>query len=279
MPTVLAYTWAVVEEYGWASTAVTARGGRLSTSDRVRMAMRAGRSDEDREAQAEMLGRIRPHLESGRQMAPQIIAVLLSRLSDTVGYEADLAALLRDADTLPGPRLGLAVSAISVFARLAERDLAAETEAARGHGRPARIRRVGKVGQKVTLTGEVITMLKIDGFTRDSAPRMLLVLDCGTAVAKMATTAGWVATIQRGDTVTVEATVKAHQSYLGLPQTRLARPKLVDGPVRAGATPAAASAEEAPTPAWETVRQLPPQSRFQEVPLAAASPRPWHPNS
>ena len=271
--TVLAYAWAVVEEYGWASKGVTARGLRMSTSDRVRLAMSIGLLEQDDEARTAITDRIGPHLERGRRMAPQITAALLAQLGDATGYEAELAALLQAA-TVRDSKLGLAVSAVSVYHRLAERGLAAEQETARRHNQAARIRRVGKVGQKTTLTGQVVTTIKIDGFTRDSGPQMMLVLDCGTSVAKIVTTAGWAYTVHAGDTLTVEATVKARHSYLGLPQTRLARPKLIDGPDPAAPTAAAPSPNEAPTSAWETVRPLPPQARFQEAPLAVASPNP-----
>ncbi len=271
VPTVLAYAWAVVEEYGWAPRAVAARA-RMSTSDRVALAMGTDRADQCPGAQAEISERIGPHLDLGRQMAPQITAILLTRLSDSAGYEADLAALLRAGKMAPGPQLGLAVSAIAVYKRLAERRLAAEQAAVRGHGQTTRIRRFGKVGQKVTLTGEVVTSLKVDGFTRNSVPQVMLVLDCGTAVAKLVTTAGWAYTVHVGDSLTVEATVKAHHSYLGLPQTRLTRPKVLDGPVPAKPTTEVPSANQAPNPVWETVRPLPPQARFQQAPLETASP-------
>jgi len=270
--TVLAYAWAVIEEYGWAPKTVAARG-RMSTSDRVALAMGTSLPEQCLEARAEISERIGPHLDRGRQMAPQITAILLTRLSDSAGYEADLAALLRTGKTVPGPQLGLAVSAIAVYKRLAERRLAAEQAAVRGHGQTTRIRRFGKVGQKVTLTGEVVTALKVDGFTRNSDPQIMLVLDCGAAVAKMVTTAGWAHGVHVGDTLTVEATVKAHHSYLGLPQTRLARPKVLNGPVPAKPATEVPSVQSSPNPVWETVRPLPPQARFQQAPLEAASPR------
>ena len=270
MTSVLAFAWAVVEEYGWTSKTVAAKTRRPSTHERAQLAMTTGLQGLELEEQTTILGRIRPHLERGRQLAPIISEALLGQLDTSSGYEAELAALLR-AGTVRPRQLGLAVSAIAVYKRLTERDLADEQADAKSHGQTERIRRAGKIGQKVTMSGQVVTALEVDGYTRNSPRQMMLVLDCGTAMAKLVTTARWAYQVHAGDTLTVEATVKAHHTYHGLPQTRLVRPKVLAGPTPAGPTSPAAPPNEA-TAAWETVRAAPPQSRFQEAPLAPTAP-------
>lgn len=88
---------------------------------------------------------------------------------------------------------------------------------------------------------------------------MLLVLECGTAVAKMITSAAWAYDTKQGDQLTVTGMVKAHAEYHGIPQTVLVRPKRIDTPTDS-------------QPLWETVQPARPQSRFQEAPLAAPAP-------
>lgn len=60
--------------------------------------------------------------------------------------------------------------------------------------------------------------------TTTPPPQRLIILDCGDAVAKMITAAGWADDIHRGEPLTVTATVKAHTDYHGAPQTVLVRP-------------------------------------------------------
>lgn len=85
----------------------------------------------------------------------------------------------------------------------------------------------------------------------------------------MITAAAWADDIQRGDHLTVTATVKDHRDYRGTQQTLLVRPRRIDLPD----TSTAASGSPS-TPAWEPIRAVPPQSRFPAAPLAPGAPPP-----
>ena len=56
----------------------------------------------------------------------------------------------------------------------------------------------------------------------------MLIVDCGTAVAKMTTAAAWAYPLKVGDPVTITGTVKAHTEWNGIKQTVLTRPKKHD---------------------------------------------------
>lgn len=233
---VLTYAAAAVEAFGW-TPASASEHGRVPTRDLVRLALTGGRgADQLRE-------QITPHLSDATARAAQIRSDLLAGLTGTSGYEANLVAVLRG-DAVEAKHLGLAVSAIPAHQRLtADR----AREASRQEAAQA-VDHVGTVGEKVTLTGVVRTAMRVDGYTYHSPASVLLVVDCGSAVAKMTTTAAWAYGVHVGDPLTVTGTVKAHPEWNGTKQTVLARPKKHDPePVQASSAPGAAP------PLWETV--------------------------
>lgn len=236
---VLTYAWAAVQAFGW--TPASAEGsGRTPTRDVVRLALAGGRGADD------VLRHLAPHLEQAQAVAPQLRATLLAGLTATEGYEANLTAVLRG-DAVDARQLGLAVSAIPAHDRLlGQRRL----EAAR-HEQAAVIEHVGAVGDKVTLSGTVTTALRVDGFTYRSPAQVMLVVDCGTAMAKMTTTAAWAYQVKVGDPLTITGTVKAHTVWNGLNQTVLTRPKKLDPAPTPPAAPTAPT--DASAAVWETV--------------------------
>ena len=90
--------------------------------------------------------------------------------------------------------------------------------------------------------------MRLDGYTRHSPDTVLLVLDCGTAVAKMTTTAAWAYPVTVGDRLTVTGTVKDHRDWHGTQQTVLTRPKRIEPTPDAGTPPT-----ETIPHLWETV--------------------------
>jgi len=120
---------------------------------------------------------------------------------------------------------------------------------------------LGRLGQRVTLTGIVTAALWVNGF--NSSPSRLLILNCGSAVAKTVTPASWAATVHTGDQLTITGTVKKHEEWHGTPQTLLARTRLQD-PARAAA--------DALKPGWEIVRGAGPRRRFPDPSITSASP-------
>ena len=253
LESVLTYAWAVVETYGWAPASNT--GSRPATRDVVADAIRGGRPGEI------ILTAIAPKLVEGQQMAPRIVTELVPTLTSRTGYEANLAAILRTGRVNPAKHLGLAVSAVNAWHRLNEDTIAEQAKT----GQRREVKHAGRVGERITLTGTVTTRMGVEGYRYDSPPQMLIVLDCGDAVAKMITTAAWAYDVKHGDQLTVTGIVKVHALYNGIPQTVLLRPKKVHNPPPA-------NFETATTSAWETVKPVEPRSRFQEAPLAPAAP-------
>jgi hypothetical protein len=234
---VVAYAWAVVEAVGW-TPASAAEFGKTPTRDVVRQLLTGGRGS------GQLLSLVAPHVDEGLRQATQIIDALLTGLPGESGYEANLTAVLRG-ESVDVRHLGLAVSAIPAHQRL----LADEATQQARQEAAATVEYVGVVGDKVTLTGTVRTALRVDGFTNHSPDNVLLVLDCGTAVAKMVTAASWAYQIKAGDPLTVTGTVKAHAEWNGAKQTVLVRPKNVEP---SASTPLAATI--GPHPAvWERV--------------------------
>jgi len=232
---VLTYAAAAVESFGW-TPASASEHGRVPTRDLVRLALTGGRGAD------QLRDQLAPHLADAQTRAPQLRADLLAGLTGGSGYEANLVAVLRG-DAVEAKHLGLAVSAIPAHQRLiADRAReAARKEAAQS------VDHVGTVGEKVTLTGVVRTALRVDGYTFHSPASVLLVVDCGTAVAKMTTAAAWAYGVHVGDPLTVTGTVKAHTEWNGIKQTVLARPKKHDP------APVQESMPDAAPRLWETV--------------------------
>ncbi len=290
---VLAYSWAIIAEHGW----VPASAGlhRTPTRDLVTTVLLNQRGATD------ILHSIRPRLPDAAAMAARIISDLTDQLAgETSGYGGNLKALLA-AGIVPVKQLGLAVSAVHAWERSTTPQAAAEPAA------PRVLHHAGTVGEKITVTGTVTTLAHLPGYQWNSPTQRLIVIDCGDAIAKTITTAGWSTSVGRGDTVTLTGTVKAHDHYRDVPQTVLTRCTLTDH-TPAAATPAqpidpalpadaavtrspaplavveapiitpeysatqdgAAEGEVEPvTPRWETVTSGPPQSRFREDALAA----------
>ena len=245
---VLTYAWAVIETYGW-RPASDPRGTRDLAADAM---LGTGRG-------VEVLGSIAPKLPEGRTVGARIIADLTAKLDPARPYEAKLLAIL-SGGVVDRRKLGLAVSAINAWQLLDKAPSATQDV-----DDPRTVRYAGTVGDKLTLTGTVTVVSAIDGYDGRSPKRRLLIIDCGEHVAKTITSAAWAYTVERGDTLTVHGTVKAHQDYQGVAQTVLTRPKRVDQP---------AAAPTSQQPVWEAVQPIPPQSRFQEAPLAAPAPPP-----
>ncbi len=245
LESVLTYAAAVVAEYGW-----TPASGAVPTRSLVADAIRGGREGEP------VLQAITPHLEQGRRTARLIIDELPASLSGESGYEANLATILRSGRVNSRKHLGLAVSAVRAWDRLNEKKLAEQVAT---EERPP-VTHAGAIGETITLSGTVTTATRVDGYHYRAAARALLVIDCGTTIAKTITSAGWAYDLDRGDRVTLSGVVKAHDTYKGVPQTVLSRPKKINEP------------EPAALATWETVQPVTPRSRFQEASLAAAAP-------
>lgn len=246
LESVLTYAWAVIETHGWRPSGAT-----VATKDLVADVMIGNKRG------VELLDSIADKLPEGRAMAARIATELTARLDPAQPYEANLLAIISGGVVDRRKHLGLAVSAINAWRRLDDAPAAPDPEDARN------ITYAGSVGDKLTLTGTITVVAAVDGYHYNSPERRLLVIDCGEHVAKTITSAAWAYKVERGDTLTVEGTVKAHQDYRGVAQTVLTRPKRVDQ---------AAAVEVPPLhPVWEAVQPTPPHSRFQEAPLAATA--------
>ncbi|MHB1011145.1 MAG: hypothetical protein ACYC1E_18415 [Propionibacteriaceae bacterium] len=219
LTSVLTYAWAAVKALGW--TPASAEPGRTPTRDVVRQVLTQQRAAD------RLLAALAPHLAEGRRLAPRIINTLLTGLTGEAGYEANLAAVLRG-QVVDSRHLGLAVSAIPAHQRLLDQRQA--TTADQDGVAAASVDHVGVVGDKITLAGTVRTAIRVDGYTFHSPDSILLILDCGAAVAKMTTAAAWAYQVKVGDPLTLTGTVKAHTVWNGVKQTVLTRPKKLDQP-------------------------------------------------
>jgi len=220
---VITHAWAAVKAFGW-TPASTLDTRATPTREVVRTVLTGGRGSD------ELLTAMAPHLPEAERRAPEVIAELVHALTGESGYEANLSAVLRG-ETVTAKHLGLAVSAIPAWER---------------HHQAAPVRPdapqpvvdyAGQVGDKITLTGVVRTALRVDGFTRHSPDSVLLVVDAGTSIAKMTTAATWAYDVNKGDTLTLTGTVKAHTEWRGSKQTVLVRPTRLDTTRLAGGEP------------------------------------------
>lgn len=116
---------------------------------------------------------------------------------------------------------------------------------------------VGDIGQRITVTGIARTATRVNGFTAHSPDRALIVVDAGTAIAKIVTSAAWAYEVERGDQITVTGTVKAHTEWRGLKQTVLTRATRSDTPPDDPGTPAAAVPWEEVNPTEAGPRPFP----------------------
>ena len=235
---VLTYAAAAVDAFGW-TPASASEHGRVPTRDLVRLALVGGRGAD------RLRDQLAPHLADATARVPRLRDDLLTGLTGSSGYEANLVVVLRGA-AVDARHLGLAVSAIPAHQRLqADR----QRETARQDAAQT-VDYAGRVGEKVTLSGVVRTAMRVEGYTYRSPDQVMLVVDCGTAVAKMTTSAAWAYQVKVGDPLTVTGTVKAHTEWNGIKQTVLTRPKQLDT-IPEGAQPSLADA--APPALWETV--------------------------
>lgn len=88
-------------------------------------------------------------------------------------------------------------------------------------------RHAGTVGDRITITGTVVTALTTEPGQWGSS-RLIVIegTDADEGVtAKFFTSARWAWSVERDETITVIATVKTHTTRDGVPQTELARPK------------------------------------------------------
>lgn len=274
LASVLTYSWAVVATHGW-TPARAAADGRTATRDLVSTVMHGGRGS------GELVESIERHLDEGHRMAPVIIDTLTKAFTEPTGYEANLAAIMCAGQVEPR-HLGLAVSAVSAYLRITQPQTGAESKAGRDV-----VGYAGEVGEKVTLTGTVKQLLHVDGFTWHSPSRRMLIIDCGTSVAKMITGASWAYDVERGNRITLTGTVRKHEEWHGTPQTVIVRPKLITNhstppdpdpdPPAVAADPAATEPARAPVPeprlmaadqptGWDTVAETGPRRRFPDPP-------------
>lgn len=102
----------------------------------------------------------------------------------------------------------------------AEKDAAREARASQSKHLEA------EVGQRTEVTGTVVLARRIEGDVYGD--KMLIILDCGDGVTvKTFSTSAWVWNVDRGDVVTVKATVKEHGEYKGEKSTMVTRAQLV----------------------------------------------------
>lgn len=215
--TVIAAAWAISRLYGWVPA--TATTGATPTRDLVSSYL-FGTSRAARELRAE----IAPQIPAAADMANQIITALLEGLNGSSDYERNMTVLLRAAH-VESRHMGLVVSAVSAYERMTGETTRRKIEAEERARKRAEAEHTGTVGEKITLTGTVTRLQPVKG---DWGSSMLAIIEGGSTVAKVFTTAAWVWEIEQGDEITVTATVKAHEDYQGIKQTALTRPKLIE---------------------------------------------------
>ncbi|GAB3588711.1 hypothetical protein [Calidifontibacter terrae] len=137
-------------------------------------------------------------------------------------YASNMRALLA-ADAVETKQFGLLASVVKVY-ETAVSDAAQQATAA---AEKVERKPLGEVGDKVQITGVLTIAMTVDGFAYNSTQRFLII-DAGPTLAKIYTAAGWSYDVEVGDTVTLTATVKKHQTYREEIQTVLTRAKLVE---------------------------------------------------
>lgn len=247
----IACSWAVIETHGW--VAASNAGDRTPTRDLVQLAL-LGHGKEAKE----LCQSIADKWPEGDNLTTTIISDLARHLDTNSDYEANLLTLIGRGMINPRKHLGIAVSAVPAWNRIHERETAHQLAQQAAKDRAAGQHHVGSVGDRIVMSGTLTTKRWFDGYQWNSPKQALIVIDCGDSVAKMITSARWADNVKVGDPLTVEGVVKAHDTFRDVPQTVLKRPKQIP-------TPPADTA-------WETVNPVPPQSRFQEAPLAANTP-------
>jgi hypothetical protein len=210
--TVVAVAWAVSRLYGWVA-ASAAWEGRQSTRSLVEKYL-YGRSKADRELQDEIASEI----PAAADMAKTIITALLEGLEGDGDYVTNLKICLQAA-FVSHRHMGIVVSAVAAYEKLIGERVREEAQ----QKQRAASEFAGSVMEKLTVTGTVATLKPVETTYGTS---MLVIVEAGSTVAKMFTTAAWAWDVKQGQEITLAGTVKAHEEYQGVKQTVLARPKL-----------------------------------------------------
>lgn len=213
--TVVAAALAATAAVGWVSRTTGSDLGRPATADLVDEYLNGTGAASARAAEL-----LAPYLEPADREVDAVLAAVDEALSEeSTEYGMNLAAVLRS-ETVARRQFGLACSAVAVHQRIQRR--------AREEAEPTPTWSwLGRVGERVTLTGRVRTTLSLPGFHRYSAPRTMVIITAGTTLAKVVTSASWALNVSAGDAITIEATVKEHAEYRGDRQTVLHRPRRI----------------------------------------------------
>lgn len=218
--TVIAAAWAISRRHGWVPA--SAHSG-TPTRDLVSSYL-YGKSRADSELRAE----IAPEIPAAADMAKVIIPALLDGLDGSGDYVHNLKTLIRAAH-VEHRHMGLVVSAVAAYERMTGETARRKAEAEERARKRDEAEYAGTVGEKITVTGTVTRLRAIEGsYGYNPTTSMLVIIEGGSTIAKMFTTAAWAWEIEQGDEITVTATVKAHEEYQGSKQTALVRPKLVE---------------------------------------------------
>lgn len=209
---------AAVEVDGWTSRHA-AGAERHATADLVEAYL-----NERGKTGAETRRLIDPAMPAAASLAPAVIEAVLAEVgSAREGYPANLAAALR-AEQAGEREIGLLASTVACWRRLVA-DSALGEAAGPADGQPEPVW-LGRIGDKVEISGVVRTAMSVDGFAYNSTQR-LLILRAGDTLAKIYTAARWSYDVSSGDTLRLTATVKAHDVYRGEQQTVLTRARQV----------------------------------------------------
>lgn len=207
---------AAVEAAGWVPRSAVVDGRRQPTAGLVADYLLDNREPGRRARQL-----LDPHMDAATKRVGAVIETVTEAFAgSTNDYEANLLAALT-ALCVDHRQFGLVCSAPSAYQRI----LNPPTPPAERPELPVR-EWLGAIGDKVEITGTIRTARPVDGYAY-STTQMLLIIDAGPTLAKLYTAAQWAREndIQPGATVTIAATVKAHDTYQGDKQTVLTRAK------------------------------------------------------
>ena len=214
--TVVAAAWAAKQVYGWFPASTD-----LGTPTRERVS--AYLYGHDKAAQ-EIQGALSPEIQTATEKAEEIIAALLNNLEGDGDYTTNLRVALR-ADHVAPKHMGLVVSAVAVYDQM----ISKHTRKPAGRSQKPNSQYFGAVGEKITLAGRVVRLVATEShYGYAPSTSMLVIVEAGTAVAKMFTSAAWAFDVEEGDEVTITGTIKDHEEYQGTKQTVLTRPKRID---------------------------------------------------
>lgn len=135
---------------------------------------------------------------------------LLENLEGPGDYVTNLKICLR-APFVKARHMGIVTSAVAAYEKMIGERVRKESQ---GQTR-AESRYAGTVGEKLTVTGTVATLVPVE---TDYGTSMLVVVEAGATVAKMFTTAAWAWEVKQGEEITLSAKVKDHEEYKGVKQ-------------------------------------------------------------